>query len=115
MREISRDGEVARLQSVDGSALEVACFAAESSSLPVSSESIELFIESLRATVDTLHADALADFITKATSRADDCPPNLVAVCCPSKESRTEVHKAVKANFSVGHIRMTFKMLSLYI
>ena len=100
---------MARLSSCDGRQLERSCFETDASELTVSADSIEQCLNQVGEHAEISDRNALTDFVTKATSRASDCPSDYVAVCCPVKEARTAVHKVIKACFPVSKIESPLK------
>mmetsp|Transcript_7628 Transcript_7628/g.11309 ORF Transcript_7628/g.11309 Transcript_7628/m.11309 type:complete len:619 (-) Transcript_7628:49-1905(-) len=98
-------GDIARVHSLDGSELEAKCFGTPSESISAysnSDEAITNFIKEVRDAVD-VDSDmekSMVLFLEAAISKDEDCPQELVTMCCTSKDKRTTVHQLIKSHFA---------------
>ena len=102
VREVSQDGEVIVLSSIDGSQLESKYFTQNNHSNPCSMEQITAFLDVLKSK-GWLPADStcnLLDYLTRCLTEDDSVPDELVTFSISSKDDRGSVHQLIKSHLS---------------
>ena len=103
VREVSREGEVIHLKSIDASDCEKKYFSPKGETKPCTQEDIESFLESLSArgwVVDPTLRDPLQDYLLRSMQCDSSLEDELVTFSCASKEDRGFVHQLVKERLS---------------
>lgn len=102
MREISLDGKVTSLTSVDALTLEQKYFPStnNNSDGPVDIEEFIVKLKELSQFSDERNEE-IFQFLQSSCDRSEDCPAEFSLVECPTKEARTAVHQLIKKYFSL--------------
>lgn len=103
VREVSREGQVIYLNSIDGSELEAKYFPPKGEARPCTPEEISSFLDTLTAKgwlTDPVIKEQLHNYLMGCLDCDESLENELVTFSCSSKEERGYVHQLIKNHLS---------------